>query len=120
MYDKNWAHVDLKTLPRIRTELPGPKSREYHARAAKYMKGYSSQVTLCPVVFEKGHEVAADLVGEVGGVEEVEGDNSEDGALGVGALEFPGHGRGVFLDLIVAGLRPETVGLDILFRSDAA
>jgi 4-aminobutyrate aminotransferase-like enzyme len=54
MYDKNWAKVDLAKLPGIKTELPGPKSREYHARAAKHMKGYSSQVKLFPVVFESG------------------------------------------------------------------
>ncbi|MEA4889611.1 MAG: aspartate aminotransferase family protein [Clostridiaceae bacterium] len=54
MYDKNWAKVDLDKLPAIHTELPGPKSREYHQRAAKYMKGYSSQVTLFPVAFESG------------------------------------------------------------------
>lgn len=54
MYDKNWAKVDIKTLPAIKTELPGPKSREMHKRAAKYMKGYSSQVTLFPVTFESG------------------------------------------------------------------
>lgn len=29
-------------------------SNEYHARASKYMKGYSSQVKLFPVVFESG------------------------------------------------------------------
>lgn len=51
---KNWATVDAATLPHIVTELPGPKSREYHTRAAKYMKGYSSQVTLFPVAFESG------------------------------------------------------------------
>lgn len=38
----------------MKTELPGPKSRQMHARAAKYMKGYSSQVTLFPVAFESG------------------------------------------------------------------
>jgi len=54
MYDKDWAKVDLATLPEIHTELPGPKSREYHGRAARYMKGYSSQVKLFPVVFESG------------------------------------------------------------------
>ena len=54
MYDKNWAKVDLDSLPNIITELPGPKSREYHARAAKIMKGYSGQVKLFPVVFESG------------------------------------------------------------------
>ena len=36
--------ADISKLPEIHTELPGPKSREYHQRAAKYMKGYSSQV----------------------------------------------------------------------------
>ena len=54
MYDKDWAKVDIDTLPNIKTELPGPKSKEYHARAAKIMKGYSGQVKLFPVVFESG------------------------------------------------------------------
>lgn len=54
MYDKNWARMDVNTLPAIKTELPGPKSKEYHARCSKYFKGYSSQVTLFPVVFESG------------------------------------------------------------------
>jgi len=52
----DWAKVDLGKVPRIVTdEVPGPKSREMHGRAAKIMKGYSSQVTLFPVVFEKGY-----------------------------------------------------------------
>jgi 4-aminobutyrate aminotransferase-like enzyme len=54
VYDKNWAKADLSALPKIQTALPGPKSQAYHARAAKHMKGYSSQVTLFPVVFESG------------------------------------------------------------------
>ena len=54
MYDENWAKVDLNALPKVKTKVPGPKSEEYHARASKYMKGYSSQVRLCPVVFESG------------------------------------------------------------------
>jgi len=29
MSDRNWAKVDIKTLLFIRTELPGPKSKEY-------------------------------------------------------------------------------------------
>jgi len=52
----DWAKVDLRDIPRIVTaEIPGPRSREMHGRAAKIMKGYSSQVTQFPVVFEKGH-----------------------------------------------------------------
>ena len=35
--------------------MPGPKSRELHGKAATIMKGYSSQVKLFPVVFEKGY-----------------------------------------------------------------
>ncbi|MCP4398514.1 MAG: aspartate aminotransferase family protein, partial [bacterium] len=51
-----WASVDLAKIPHIRTtELPGPKSQELHKRAAAIMKGYSGQVKLFPVVFEKGY-----------------------------------------------------------------
>jgi 4-aminobutyrate aminotransferase-like enzyme len=50
-----WAAVDLKKYPRIVSEVPGPRSREMHKRAANIMKGYSSQVTLCPVVFDSGY-----------------------------------------------------------------
>ena len=57
MYDKNWANVDVNSVPRIVVPPPGPKSQEMHARAARYMKGYSSQVRLFPVVFESGHGV---------------------------------------------------------------
>ncbi len=54
MYDRNWARVDVNSVPRLVTPPPGPKSQEMHTRAAKYMKGYSSQVRLFPVVFESG------------------------------------------------------------------
>ena len=45
------------TLPRMKTKSPGPKSEALHARASKYMKGYSSQVKLFPVCFESGKGV---------------------------------------------------------------
>lgn len=55
MNTKNWASVDVNSVPKIVTpQLPGPKSVEYHNRCANYMKGYSSQVKLFPVVFESG------------------------------------------------------------------
>jgi 4-aminobutyrate aminotransferase-like enzyme len=55
MYDRNWAKVDIDSVPRLVTTPPGPQSQEMHARAAKLMKGYSSQVRLFPVVFDSGH-----------------------------------------------------------------
>jgi 4-aminobutyrate aminotransferase-like enzyme len=55
---ESWAKIDLDKYPEIVTsELPGPKSKEMHARASKIMKGYSGQVKLFPVCFEKGHGV---------------------------------------------------------------
>jgi 4-aminobutyrate aminotransferase len=57
MYDKDWAKVDVSSVPRIVVPPPGPKSKEVHERAARYMKGYSSQVRLFPVSFEKGYGV---------------------------------------------------------------
>ena len=50
-----WAAVDLSRFPHIVTDVPGPKSKQMHGRAVQFMKGYSSQVTLCPVVFDSGH-----------------------------------------------------------------
>ncbi len=51
-----WAKVDLNLYPQLVTaEIPGPISRATHARASAIMKGYSSQVKLFPVVFDKGY-----------------------------------------------------------------
>jgi len=55
MYDPNWAKIDVHSVPKLVTTPPGPKSEEIHRRAARYMKGYSSQVRLFPVAFESGH-----------------------------------------------------------------
>lgn len=56
-YDKKWADIDVNEVPEITVTPPGPKSKELHDRAERYMKGYSSQVNLFPVAFEKGHGV---------------------------------------------------------------
>jgi len=56
-YDRNWAKIDPASVPDMRMPAPGPKSRQLHERAQKYMKGYSSQVKLFPVAFESGHGV---------------------------------------------------------------
>jgi 4-aminobutyrate aminotransferase-like enzyme len=56
-YDKNWAKIDPESVPDMKVPAPGPRSRELHERAEKYMKGYSSQVKLFPVSFESGHGV---------------------------------------------------------------
>jgi 4-aminobutyrate aminotransferase-like enzyme len=53
-YDRNWASVDVKSIPMIKVKPPGPKSREIEMRAGKYLQGYSSQVRLFPVAFESG------------------------------------------------------------------
>ena len=45
---------EKEKFPNIIINPPGPKSREWHARASEYMKGYSSQVKQFPVVFESG------------------------------------------------------------------
>ena len=57
MSENVWWKQGLGDVPRVVVEPPGPKSRELHARAAAIMKGYSSQVRLFPVCFEKGHGV---------------------------------------------------------------
>ncbi|MBM3472508.1 MAG: aspartate aminotransferase family protein [Armatimonadetes bacterium] len=56
-YDRNWAKVDVDAVPHIAVPPPGPQSRELHERASKHMKGYSSQVRLFPVAFDRGHGV---------------------------------------------------------------
>jgi 4-aminobutyrate aminotransferase-like enzyme len=65
--NRPWAYVEPNSVPRIVTEtVPGPRSREYNDRGMRHMIGYSSQVTLCPVVFEKGHGVTlTDVDGNV-------------------------------------------------------
>jgi 4-aminobutyrate aminotransferase/4-aminobutyrate aminotransferase/(S)-3-amino-2-methylpropionate transaminase len=44
----------MKEVPIIRVPPPGPKSVNFHSRASEFMKGYSSQARLFPVVFESG------------------------------------------------------------------
>ena len=41
-------------IPNIIVTPPGPKSQEWHSRAVKHMRGYSSQVKQFPVVWESG------------------------------------------------------------------
>jgi len=52
-----WAHVEPGSVPSILVTPPGPKSLELHGRASQWMKGYSSQVRLFPVVFKSGRGV---------------------------------------------------------------
>lgn len=65
--NQSWAAVDPSSVPHIVTEsVPGPKSEALNARAARHMLGYSSQVRLFPVAFEKGHGVTlTDVDGNV-------------------------------------------------------
>jgi len=52
---KYWEKINIKEVPDVKVVPPGPKSNEYHQLAGKYMKGYSGQVKLFPVVFEEGN-----------------------------------------------------------------
>lgn len=54
---KDWWKQSAKGIPQLITETPGPRSREMHNNAAKYMKGLSSQVKLFPVCFEEGYGI---------------------------------------------------------------
>ena len=65
-FDSNWSHIDVNSIPNIKVTPPGPQSVAWHERAAKHMKGYSSQVRLFPVAFESGHGVTlTDVDGNV-------------------------------------------------------
>ena len=60
MYNPNWSHVDVDSVPHMVTSSPGPRSQEMHGRTTKYMKGLSSQVKLFPVAFESRQRLHAD------------------------------------------------------------
>jgi 4-aminobutyrate aminotransferase-like enzyme len=49
--------IDFSRIPRMVTDSPGPESARMHARAAKIIKGLSSQVKLHPVCFKEGFGV---------------------------------------------------------------
>ena len=52
------ASVDSATVPKIVTDkIPGPRSEVLNSRGMHHMVGYSSQVRLCPVAFERGRGV---------------------------------------------------------------
>lgn len=57
MATRKWWEEGVGELPRMVCAAPGPRSRELHGRAERIMKGYSSQVKLFPVCFEKGFGV---------------------------------------------------------------
>ncbi len=54
-YDPSRYQLDLTKIPNLVTsEIPGPRSKELHSRAAQYYRGLSGQVRLFPVAFERG------------------------------------------------------------------
>ena len=72
---RNWAHLDPTTVPHTLTEtFPGPNLLALNTRGMPYMVGYSSQVTLFPVVFEKGHGVT---------LTDVDGNTNSDFSIGI-------------------------------------
>ncbi|MGD9497278.1 MAG: aspartate aminotransferase family protein [Armatimonadota bacterium] len=54
----HWAYIDVDNVPSmVSATVPGPKSEELNRRGMAHMIGYSSQVRLFPVAFERGHGV---------------------------------------------------------------
>lgn len=51
---KDWWKESARDIPRLITDIPGPRSRKMHANTVKYMRGLSGQVKLFPVCFEEG------------------------------------------------------------------
>ena len=54
---KDWWKESAKTIPIIKTEIPGPESKRMHSNTAKYFHGLSSQVKLFPVAFSEGYGI---------------------------------------------------------------
>ena len=54
-YDPTPYQIDFTEWPKIVSdELPGPRSKQLHDQASKYIRGLSGQVRLFPVAFESG------------------------------------------------------------------
>lgn len=53
-----WANPPVADLPKMITESPGPKSREWHGRMERHTSGsVTAMVKLHPVAYESGHGV---------------------------------------------------------------
>ncbi len=55
---KSWWRKSAEGLPAMIMESPGPRSKEMHANASRYIRGLSSQVKLFPVCFEEGFGIS--------------------------------------------------------------
>jgi 4-aminobutyrate aminotransferase/4-aminobutyrate aminotransferase/(S)-3-amino-2-methylpropionate transaminase len=53
-HSKDWWIPRAEGLPKINTEVPGPKSQKMHENASTYYHGLSSQVKLFPIAFDEG------------------------------------------------------------------
>jgi len=52
--NKDWWKESAREIPRLITDIPGPRSIEMHKNTTRYFRGLSSQVKLFPVCFEEG------------------------------------------------------------------
>jgi len=52
--NKDWWKESATEVPRLITDIPGPRSIEMHKNTTRYFRGLSSQVKLFPVCFEEG------------------------------------------------------------------
>lgn len=61
-YSPDWANIDPESIPAIKVRPPGPLSQCLHGLANLHTKGFSSQVSEFPVVFERAHGVTMEDV----------------------------------------------------------
>jgi 4-aminobutyrate aminotransferase/4-aminobutyrate aminotransferase/(S)-3-amino-2-methylpropionate transaminase len=55
--NKDWWKESAREIPRLITDIPGPRSIEMHKNTTRYFRGLSSQVKLFPVCFEEGYGI---------------------------------------------------------------
>ncbi|MBA7561451.1 Isoleucine 2-epimerase [subsurface metagenome] len=54
---KDWWKEGALHVPKLITEVPGPKSKAMHEKTIRYMKGLSGQVKQFPVCFSEGYGI---------------------------------------------------------------
>ena len=80
---EKWWERSAEGIPEIKVVPPGPVSQRVHQRAARHVRGLSSQVRLFPVVFQLGHGIM---------LQDVDGNRYLDFSSGIYVASL-GHGH---------------------------